>query len=152
MPLEKPLFGGPCRPNNFTLYPNKNQKLFLDVNALTEGVGLRGRDKRWIGIGINLKDRYIRKQPYLRKNTSTLSVISKVKQPDRQCYLEGIVAHCVDHIFEKYLGGESVSMVDDGLSVGTIPAVHFHTSAAATQSPEQQRQIQYFINLLIILI
>lgn len=106
----------------------------------------------WDWALINLKDRYIRKQPYLRKNTSTLSVISKVKQPDRQCYLEGIVAHCVDHIFEKYLGGESVSMVDDGLSVGTIPAVHFHTSAAATQSPEQQRQIQYFINLLIILI
>lgn len=80
----------------------------------------------------------------------TVSNQQTVKQPDRQRYLEGIVAHCVDHIFEKYLGGERVSMVDDGLSVGTVPAVHFHASAAATQSPEQQRQIQYFINLLII--
>lgn len=69
-----------------------------------------------------------------------LAVI-KVQQPDRRSYLKGIVAHCVDHILEEYLGGESVSMVDDGLAVGTIPAVHFHTPAASAQSPESQRQI-----------
>lgn len=97
------------------------------------------RTRGELGSGLNqLEGQVHQKANILKKNTCTfiLSVISKVKQPDRQCYLEGIVAHCVDHIFEKYLGGESVSMVDDGLSVGTIPAVHFHTSAASTQSPE----------------
>lgn len=65
-----------------------------------------------------------------------------MKWPDGSCYLEGIVAHGVDHVLEEYLGGESVSVVDNGLTIGAIPAVDFHAPAATTQGPEPQtRQI-----------
>ena len=66
-------------------------------------------------------------------------------------YLEGIVAHSVDHILEENLGGESVSMIDDGLSVGTIPAVHLHTPTATTQSPEQQNSIHHSLIFFFLL-
>lgn len=56
--------------------------------------------------------------------------------PSQPVYFEGIVAHGVDHILKEYLRGEGVSVVDDGLSIGAIPAVYFHTPAATTQSPE----------------
>lgn len=54
----------------------------------------------------------------------------------RWCYLESIISYSVNYILKEYLGGESVAMIDDGLSIGTIPAVHFHTSAASTECPE----------------
>lgn len=53
----------------------------------------------------------------------------------RWSYLEGIISHCNDHILKEYLWGERMSMIDNGLSIGTIPAVHFYTSAATIQSP-----------------
>lgn len=37
---------------------------------------------------------------------------------------EGILVDGLDDIFEEDLGGESVAMVDDGLTVLTIPTVH----------------------------
>lgn len=55
------------------------------------------------------------------------------------CYLEGVVGHRTDHIFKEDLRGESVSVVDYGLSVGTVPAVHLHTPTATTQSPDGER-------------
>lgn len=37
---------------------------------------------------------------------------------------EGILVDGLDDIFEEDLGGESVAMVDDGLTVLTVPTVH----------------------------
>lgn len=37
---------------------------------------------------------------------------------------EGVLVDGLDDVFEQDLGGESVAMVDDGLAVLTIPAVH----------------------------
>ena len=68
------------------------------------------------------------------------------KKPDTWFYLEGIVVDCSDHILKEYLGGEGVSMVNDGLSVGTIPAVHFNTTAATTQSPNPQSEIPWYFD------
>ncbi len=45
-------------------------------------------------------------------------------------YLKGIFLNGFDHIFEEDLWGESVSMVNDRVSIWSIPAVQLHTAAA----------------------
>lgn len=50
-------------------------------------------------------------------------------------HLESIVVQGGYDVLEEDLGGESVSVVNDGLPVGPIPAVHLHTAAAPLQSP-----------------
>lgn len=56
-------------------------------------------------------------------------------------YLEGIVGHCTDHVLKEDLRGEGVSVVDYGLPIGTVPAVHLHTPTATTQSPDRKSLI-----------
>ena len=38
--------------------------------------------------------------------------------------VEGVVLACQENVTEDYLGGESITVIDDWLSVTTIPAVN----------------------------
>ena len=49
--------------------------------------------------------------------------------------LEGIIPDGPENVREKNLRRESVAVVDDGLLIGTIPAVEFHAATAFAQSP-----------------
>lgn len=52
--------------------------------------------------------------------------------------LEGVVPDGPEHVTEEYLRGESVAVVDDGLLIGTVPAVQLQAPAAFAQSPAER--------------
>lgn len=48
-------------------------------------------------------------------------------------YLKCVVAQSGDHVLEEDLRGESVPVVDNWLSVRSVPAVHLHTPTSTFQ-------------------
>ena len=51
-------------------------------------------------------------------------------------HFEGVLFNGLDDVFEEDLGRERVAVVDDGLSVGSVPAVQLHTATALHQCSE----------------
>lgn len=60
--------------------------------------------------------------------------------PMGYAHLEGIVSDGPEHIAEEDLGGESVTVVDDWLLVGPVPAVELQAAAAFAQRPAGRRR------------
>lgn len=54
---------------------------------------------------------------------------------------EGALVYGVDHLAERYLGGERVSMVDHGVTVVPVPAVELETAAPGQEHLEEQRKM-----------
>lgn len=48
---------------------------------------------------------------------------------------EGMLTHSLDHIPEENLGGESMSVIDDGLPSWPLPAVQLHAAASLGKGP-----------------
>ena len=56
---------------------------------------------------------------------------SQTGGPRATCgYLEGMLLHSAHDVPEEDLGGEGVTVVHDGLRVGTVPAVDLQTATA----------------------
>lgn len=61
-------------------------------------------------------------------------------------YLEGILYKCCQNIFEQDARGQGMPMINNGLSIRSIPGIHLHTAAppfqgpARTPSPQRQEK------------
>lgn len=62
--------------------------------------------------------------------------MSGQEQWPRHTYFESVFLYCLNDLHKGDFGGESVSVVNDGISFISIPTVQLNASAAVIQSSE----------------